>query len=159
MPQSGWVLRVKKPDAVALSFVGYNLDSEKITGDLTTMFSRRSGFIAALCLLLTSIMSAADLSGTWVANVDAHGASTTFTFVFDVQGETFTGTATPEGGQPQPISDGKIDGNKISFKAGPPKDLAYIKGTIEGETLKLTLADANGVHQFSMTATRKKSGT
>jgi len=124
------------------------------------MLSRRSGLIAALCFLLTPIMSAltADLAGTWVANVESHGASTTFTFVFDVQGETFMGTVTPEGGEPQPISDGKIDGDKISFKAGSPKDLASIRGTMEGETLKLTLADNHGVDQFSMTATRKKSG-
>ncbi|HWX55069.1 MAG TPA: hypothetical protein VN176_10820 [Verrucomicrobiae bacterium] len=124
-----------------------------------TMFIRRSGFIAALCLLLTSIASATDLSGTWVANVQAEGTSHTFTFVFDVQGETFTGTVTPEGAQPQPISDGKINGGKISFKAGPPKDLAYFTGSLEGETLKMTLADPSGTAIFSMTATRKKSGT
>jgi hypothetical protein len=76
--------------------------------------------------------------------------------VFEVKGETFTGTVTPEGGAAQPISDGKIDGNNISFKAGPPADLAYFKGTVEGDNLTMTLADAKGVDQFSMTAKRKK---
>jgi hypothetical protein len=102
--------------------------------------------------------STADIAGTWVANVEANGISHTFTFVFEVQGDTFTGTVTPDSYQPQPISDGKIDGNKISFKAGPPNDLAYITGTIEGENMKLTFAGPNGESPVSMSATRMKSG-
>lgn len=124
------------------------------------MHRRKSGLLVILCLLLTSIMSAssADLGGIWVAIAEVEGSSHAFTFVFDVQGDTFTGTVTPDGSDSQPISDGKIDGNKITFKAGPSNDLAYFTGTVEGDNMKLDLADPGGKVQFSMTATRKKSG-
>ncbi len=123
------------------------------------MLSRKSGFLVIFCLLLTSIISAsaADLAGTWVATVEGANSAHTFTFVFDVKGDTFSGTVTPDSDQAQPISDGKIEGNKITFKAGPPSDLAYFTGTVEGDNLKLDLADPSGTHQLSMTAARKKS--
>ena len=123
------------------------------------MLSRKSGFLVIFCLLLTSIISAntADLTGTWVAIVEGANAAHTFTFVFEVKGDTFSGTVTPDSDQAQPISDGKIDGNKVTFKAGPASDLAYFTGTVEGDSLKLDLADPSGTHQLSMTATRKKS--
>jgi hypothetical protein len=121
---------------------------------------RKSGFLIIFCLLLTSIISAsiADLAGIWVATVEGANSAHTFTFVFDVKGDTFTGTVTPDSDQAQPINDGKIDGNKVTFKAGPPNDLAYFTGTMEGDSLKLDLADPSGTHQLSMTATRTKSG-
>jgi hypothetical protein len=124
------------------------------------MLSRKSGFTVIFCLLLTSIAlaSTADLAGTWVAIVEGQNSAHTFTFVFDVKGDTFTGTVTPDSDQAQPISDGKIEGNKITFKAGPPNDLAYFTGTVEGDDLKLSLADSNGQQQLVITATRKKSG-
>lgn len=124
------------------------------------MLSRRLGLLVSFCLLLTSITSAstANLAGTWVATIELEGAAHTFTFVFDVQGDTFTGTVTPDDHQSQQITDGKINGNNVSFKAGPPNDLAYFTGTVEGDNLKLDLADPHGAHQFSMNATRKKSG-
>jgi hypothetical protein len=122
------------------------------------MLSRKSGFLIIFCLLLTSIAlaSAANLAGTWVATVEGQNSAHTFTFLFDVKGDTFTGTVTPDSDQAQPISDGKIDGNKVTFKAGPSSDLAYFTGTLDGDSLKLDLADPSGTHQLSMTATRKK---
>ncbi len=120
--------------------------------------SHRFGLTAVFCLLLTSLTSAstADLAGTWVAPIQ--DGARTFTVVFEVKGDTFTGTVALDSHESQPITDGKIDGNKITFKAGPPNDLAYFTGTVAGDDLKLDLADPKGEHQFSMTATRKRSG-
>jgi len=123
------------------------------------MLNRRIGLTLGLCLLLTSTTWARgeNLAGTWVATVDQKGTNHIFTFVFDVKDNAFTGTVALDGGDSVPITDGKINGNNITFKAGPPNDLAYISGTINGDVLQMDLKDADGKHQFSLTAKRKQS--
>jgi hypothetical protein len=122
------------------------------------MINRKIGLALGLCLILASsvLARAGDLAGTWVGSVDAGGAAHSVTFVFKVDDGVITGTVTPDGDSTQPISEGKIDGNKITFKAGPGTDLITFSGTLDGDELKLTISFPGGGNEgFSLVAKRK----
>jgi hypothetical protein len=134
-------------------------DNDFLSSGVIAMLNRKLGFMLGLCLLLSSIVWARgeSLAGTWVATVDQSGSKHTFTFVFEVKENTFSGTVSLDDRESYPVTDGKIDGNKITFKAGPPNDLAYINGTISGDVLQMDLNDPDGKYQFSLIAKRKQS--
>ena len=57
----------------------------------------------------------ADASGTWTASFDTQVGKQEYTYVFQVKGATLTGTAKGNLINDSVLSDGKVDGNKISF--------------------------------------------
>ena len=98
-----------------------------------------TGFLLGL-LSLTAL--AADVTGKWTAQVPGRGGQTReATFNFKVDGNTLTGTVSGRGGD-TPISDGKIDGDTVSFTQtmefnGNTMKLQY-KGTVSGDSIKFT---------------------
>jgi hypothetical protein len=98
---------------------------------------------AASFLLLTILTAAAaDITGTWVAEVTG-GQPMKFTFNLRADGSNLTGTMSgPRGGENK-IINGKIDGNKVSFavktsgQGGNEMQINY-RGTIAGDEMKLT---------------------
>lgn len=76
---------------------------------------RRQLLTAVLLLSMAAIAFGADVNGKWVGETQGRGGQTqTLTITLKVEGNTLTGTvATPRG--ETPISDGKIDGDTISF--------------------------------------------
>ena len=85
---------------------------------------------------------AADISGQWTADVPGReGQTQAYTFTFKVDGAKLTGTiATPRG--ESPISDGKIEGNQLSFTqtlefGGNQMKFLY-KGTVSGNEIKMS---------------------
>src|SRR5580704_5761670 len=69
--------------------------------------------IAILCVLTFAVM-AADVSGKWTWEQQGQNGATTTTLTLKVDGGHLTGTL--DGGRgPTEISDGKVDGNSISF--------------------------------------------
>ena len=57
----------------------------------------------------------ADASGTWTASFDTQVGKQEYTYVFQVKGATLTGTAKGNLITDSVLSDGKVDGNKLSF--------------------------------------------
>jgi hypothetical protein len=57
----------------------------------------------------------ADASGTWTASFDTQVGKQEYTYVFQVKGATLTGTAKGNLITDSALSDGKVDGSKISF--------------------------------------------
>ncbi|MGA2738158.1 MAG: hypothetical protein ABSG65_12010 [Bryobacteraceae bacterium] len=98
-----------------------------------------TGFFLGL-LSLTAL--AADVTGKWTAQMTGPGGQTREqTFNFKVDGNTLTGTVSGRQGDME-ISDGKIDGDSISFTQtmefnGNTVKIVY-KGTISGDTIKFT---------------------
>jgi len=98
-----------------------------------------TGFLLGL-LALTAL--AADVTGKWTAEMPGRGGQTrTTTFTFKVDGNMLTGTVSGFRGE-MPISEGKIDGDQISFTQtmefnGNTMKLLY-KGTISGDEIKFT---------------------
>lgn len=106
----------------------------------------RKVFLIVLTLAFGCLMAnAADISGTWKGQFITPVGTIKYTYVFKVAGNTLTGTATSREQGTQPVQNGKIEGDKISFTEpgtfqGAPITSTY-KGTIQGDKIKL-------VHQF-----------
>jgi len=67
--------------------------------------------VLAVSALAVGIAFAADVSGTWTASFGTQ----TYTYELHVQGNALTGKTKGNLTGENPISDGKVDGNKISF--------------------------------------------
>jgi hypothetical protein len=70
--------------------------------------------LTAFCLF-SSLAQAADVSGTWTASFETQVGTQNYTYVFQVQGTTLTGTAKSNLVGEVALENGKVDGNKISF--------------------------------------------
>ena len=98
----------------------------------------------SLCLTLVAaaLAWAADVNGKWVAQVPGRdGTPRETTFTFKVEGGKLTGTVSGRQGDTA-ISEGKIDGDKISFVVvrniqGNEVKQSY-KGVVAGDEIKLT---------------------
>jgi opacity protein-like surface antigen len=100
--------------------------------------------------------SAADIAGTWKASIETPNGSMENTFVFKVDGNKLTGTTSSEMGGERAISDGKVDGDSLSFTVkmefnGNAFELNY-KGKVSGNEMKLTMSFPGGDRTFEMTA-------
>jgi opacity protein-like surface antigen len=103
------------------------------------------GLVAATAL-------AADVTGTWVAEREGRdGQTMKTTFELKADGTDLTGTMDfgMGMGEPNPISEGKIDGDNISFVVkmdmmGNEMKISY-KGTVTGDEMKLTMSFEGGM--------------
>jgi opacity protein-like surface antigen len=93
------------------------------------------------CAVLMTVMAgaalAADITGNWTGATDQF----TVTFAFKQDGEKLTGNVNGPQGDPMPISDGKVQGDKISFKVkvdmgGNSMTITH-EGTIKGDEITL----------------------
>ena len=119
------------------------------------MFMTRLSIVAAV---FAAVISAPDIAGTWTASVETPTGRFEHTFVFKVEGATFTGTVTSGSMPALPISDGKIDGDRISFVVVQKVDDRELKmiytGTVTGDEMKLALKFPVGT-PVDMTAKKK----
>lgn len=108
------------------------------------MRSTRVLGLAVLFSLLATLAWAADVTGTWKAQIPGRdGTPSETTFTFKVDGATLTGTVTTPRGETA-ISDGKIDGDNISFlliRKFQDKEMKMTyKGTVSGNEIKFTVS-------------------
>jgi len=108
-----------------------------------------------LALLLFSVLLAfgADVAGKWKATIQGQDGPRDIVFVFQVSDGKLTGTATGPQGE-APITEGKIDGDKINFTVEAGQFKAVMSGTISGDDLKL--AGQVGERNFELAAKRVK---
>ncbi len=96
---------------------------------------------AVILLALVASAWAADVTGKWVAQVPGRQGTTENTFNFKVEGTTLTGTVTTPQGETA-ISDGKVNGDEISFavvrKFGENEIKILWKGKVAGDEIKFT---------------------
>ena len=93
---------------------------------------------ALLVVLTATLMFAADVTGAWKGDVKGpNGDSLQLTFNFKQDGAKLTGTVNGPGGDID-ISDGKVDGDKISFTVSFNGTIIQHKGAISGDQIKLT---------------------
>ena len=100
----------------------------------------RAVILALLCLA-GGLAWGADASGTWTASFDTQVGKQEYTYTFKVQGAALTGTLKGNLITDSMLSDGKVDGNKISFTEkgsymGMPLEFHYT-GELAGDELKL----------------------
>jgi len=115
---------------------------------------------AALMMAFTAATAfAADVTGAWTANMAGpNGDSMKITFTFKQDGAKLTGTAGGPMGDPMEISDGKVDGDKLSFNVSFNGMIIKHEGVITGDTIKLTTkSDSGDFPGMEMTLTRAKT--
>ena len=82
--------------------------------------------LAVFCIV-GGLAHAGDISGTWTASFDTQVGKQEYTYTLKVEGAALTGTAKSNIIGDSTLSDGKVDGNKISFVE---------KGTYQGMPLQ-----------------------
>ena len=111
-------------------------------------------------LVLTAIFaftaSAADISGTWKASTETQNGTFETTFVFKVDGAKVTGSTSNMMMGETPISDGKIEGDDVTFVVnanfnGNEFKLNY-KGKVSGSEIKFVLSIPDRDRTFEMIA-------
>ena len=108
-------------------------------------------------LSFSLIASAADVTGKWTAEVQGRNGPQTQTFMLKQDGSNLTGSIAGGRGD-QTISEGKVDGDNISFVTvlsfnGNEIKVSY-KGVVKGDTIEFTVDRGRGGPQ---TVVAKKS--
>ena len=123
---------------------------------------------AFLALLLSAgvqqLQAQVDLTGTWEISWETQRGATTTTFTFAQEENAFTGMAQmmmggrPGGGggggtREVEITDGKIDGNNVTFNMamgmGERSMTFTFTGTVTGDTMEGTMTTARGENPFT----------
>jgi hypothetical protein len=115
--------------------------------------------LASLLLLMLTPLLAADVTGTWIFDVELSVGSGSPTFVLKQEGDKLTGTYSGSLGE-SPVT-GKVEGDKIelSFEINTEgqKLKAVYTGTIKSDTEMAGKADYGGVGEGTWTAKKRKS--
>ena len=116
-------------------------------------------WIAAL-MAIFSLALLADASGTWKASVETPNGTMENTFTFKVDGDKLTGTITMGQMGEGPISEGKVDGDNVTFAVvrefnGNQFRINY-KGKVSGDEMKINGEVVGMDRTFEMTAKRAK---
>jgi hypothetical protein len=113
----------------------------------------RTALLFSVCFVLYAslLVLASDVSGKWTAQVPGRGGQTREqTFNFKVEGAKLTGTVSGMQGD-NPISDGTVKGDDISFTVvfsfnGNDVKLHY-QGKVSGDEIKFTRTREGGQGQ------------
>jgi hypothetical protein len=86
-------------------------------------------------LALAAISLAADITGKWTAMVPGRSGEQETTFTFKQDGAALTGAMSSPRGE-RPISEGKVEGDAVSFAVETQRGKQTYKGTISGGEIK-----------------------
>ena len=121
---------------------------------------RLAASFAALSLWSFAVLAAGapDISGTWTASFDTQVGKQEYTYTFVVKGSEVTGRTKSANGD-TPITEGKVEGNKVSFVEnltyqGMPLRVVYTGTIVSAEQIDFT-RDVGGVATEMLTAKRK----
>jgi hypothetical protein len=125
-------------------------------------------FVTTILLVVALGLWAADVTGKWTFQQEGRNGPQTVTLDLKSSGGMLTGTVAGggrRGADPTPISEGKIDGNSISFKTAVEFNgnsiVTTYKGTVDGDSIKLdvTRPGRGGGDPTTTSVTAKKSTT
>ena len=114
--------------------------------------------LAVLVALLAVNAFAADVAGKWKGTAESANGTLERTFTFKVDGTTLTGETESQMLGKSAITDGKVDGDIITFSItanmqGNELKLTY-KGRIAGDQIKLTVEFPGGGQTAEFTLKR-----
>lgn len=110
-----------------------------------------------LILLSAAVSLAADLNGRWEGSISGPNGDFQLVFNFHVDGSKLTGSVeTPNGDNP--ISDGKVEGDHLSFKTHFNDSEIDHEGTVNGNAIDLKIEGPWGESDVTLKrAAEKKS--
>jgi hypothetical protein len=116
---------------------------------------------AALVMMLGAAKAmAADVTGSWTTQMQAQDGNTIeLTFTFKQDGVSLTGSVSSAmGGDPLPISNGKVDGDKLTFDVSFNGITIHHDCTVNGDSIKMsTKTDSGDFPAMELTLTRVKA--
>jgi hypothetical protein len=120
----------------------------------------KSLWVLALMAVCSMVAMAADASGTWKASIETPNGAMENIFTFKVEGDKLTGTVTMGQMGEGAISEGKVDGDSVSFAVvrefnGNQFRINY-KGKVSGDEMKMSGEVVGMDRTFEMTAKRAK---
>jgi hypothetical protein len=112
-------------------------------------------YVCILFALFALTASAADVTGTWKGSMETPNGAMENTFVFKADGEKLTGTISMGQFGDSEISEGKLDGENLTFAVvrnfnGNEFKLAY-KGKLKDNQIVLTVTIPGRDVTFDMT--------
>jgi hypothetical protein len=127
--------------------------------EATEMFQRL--IIAGILILSAATVAMAaepnPVDGHWQGTVSGPNGDFTINFTFKADGAKLTGSVETPNGE-QPISDGKIEGDKLSFNTKFQDNVIEHEGTISGDTIQLKVKGPWGEMDMTLKrVTEKKS--
>jgi hypothetical protein len=138
------------------------------------MISRTSAAVLVVALLSAPDLVAQSaprrpttqsIAGKWKACLDAEGRTACWTYEFKVNGDTLTGTDTGTDGVVTLLAQGRIQGERVSFKTGHGCTEVTMRacmavvstGTYRGgDEWRLYMDDTDNNRQYGVTMTRVK---
>jgi len=116
---------------------------------------RRASLTGMLILLSAALSLAADLNGRWEGSMSTPNGDFSLVFNFKVQANTLTGTVeTPNGNAD--ITDGKVDGDKFSFKTHAGDAEINHEGTLAGDSIQLKVNGPWGDSEMTLKRSAEK---
>ena len=114
---------------------------------------KRMMWMCALLALSSLAAFAADVTGKWTSEATGKGGPQTYTFKQD--GDKLTGSIEGGRGGAVDISNGKVDGDSVSFEVvremnGNSMTIKYSGKVAEG-TMKLSMETARGARDITLT--------
>ncbi len=138
---------------------------------LANTMTKKLLFVMTILLALAVVAAAADVTGKWTYEQQGRGGGppTQVTITLKQDGSTLTGTVPGfgrGGGTPPPeqeISNGKVDGDKISFEVKRERQgqtmVTKYEGTVSGSELKLKITRETPNGPMSNDVVAKKAST
>jgi hypothetical protein len=120
------------------------------------IMTKRVLFVTAvICAIFCCAAFAADITGNWSGTMQMGDQGFTLNYAFKQDGEKLTGSVTGPQGDPLPLKEGKVSGDKISFfvnvDMGGNAAKFTSEGVIKGEEITLT-TKAEGMPDFPASA-------
>lgn len=106
--------------------------------------TRKLAFTICILFAFALVVSAADVSGKWTAQVPGRsGQMREMTITLKASGQTLTGTVSGRQGDTE-ISEGKISGDDISFKVTTQMGTMTYTGKVSGNEIKFKREGGQG---------------
>lgn len=116
---------------------------------------RRATMAGMLILMAAALATAADIDGRWQGTISGPNGDMTLTFNFKADGTTLTGSVETPNGQ-TPISEGKIEDNKLSFKTHFDDNVIDHEGTLSGDSIDLKVTGPWGESNMTLKRVAEK---
>lgn len=101
-------------------------------------------------VLMAATAFAADIDGKWAGNIETPGGAITLAYTFKADGATLTGTMIGPDGAEIKISNGKIEGNKVSFTVNGDFGALTFNGVVSATDVQLTAEFAGMPFQIAL---------
>jgi hypothetical protein len=127
------------------------------------LFSLCLAAVLTVALAPLHALAATDVTGTWTGSVQmgdaGGGGAMQLTFTFKQDGSALTGNVNGGQGDPLAISNGKVDGDKISFTIDFNGTTITHEGTVSGDQITLNSKSSDGnFPAMTLTLKRAKAG-